>query len=119
MRELLSIKGFFKAWCGKGRFSPEINLTMLGIDRDHPVVKGSSLDSTIVPRALLEHRAWKEVMQEFKRSNIPTAADIRRLFTAYGNLRQVATEMKIALATVYKILGRGRQRRRRYHFRSD
>jgi hypothetical protein len=118
MRELMSIKGFFKAWCGKGRYSAEINLTMLGFDRDHPVVKGSALDSTIVPRALLEQRAWTEASQEFKESNLPTAGTILRLTRQHQSKKKVAERLGISLATVYNILHRGRRPRKRNYFGS-
>lgn len=52
---------------------------MLGYDREHPVVRGSALVSTLVPRALLEQRAWTEAMQEFRDVNLPTAATLLRL----------------------------------------
>ena len=115
LKELLSLKGFFKAWCGKGRYSPEINLPMLGFDRDHPVTKGSALVSTMVPRALLENRAWTEAMIEFKHSNLATANDIKRLLHLKQSNQQVAEQLGIGLSTVYKILSRGRKNRKRQY----
>lgn len=116
MGELLSLKGFFKAWCGVGRYSPEINLSMLGFDRDNPVVSGSALASTLVPRALMEQRAWTEALQEFKELNLPTAGDIARLLRIHDDKRQVAKILGIGVSTVYKILSRGRRPRKRNFF---
>jgi DNA invertase Pin-like site-specific DNA recombinase len=89
---------------------------MLGFDRDHPVVKGSALVSTIVPRALLEQRAWAEASRAFEQSNQPTVEDIDRLLQTHGNKRQVAKILGIGLSTVYKILGRGGRLRKRNFF---
>lgn len=117
--ELLSIKGFFRAWCGRVRYSPEINLQMLGFDRDHPVVKGSALVSALVPRAFMEQRAWTEAMRDFKASNLPSAGDITRLLRDKKSKQQIAAQLGIGLSTVYKILNRGRRQRRRYVFGAD
>ena len=43
-------------------------------DGETPVLSGygSELVSTIVPRALLEQRAWTEALEELKKSNLPS-----------------------------------------------
>ena len=115
LKELLSLKGFFKAWCGKGRYSPEINLNMLGFDRDHPVAKGSALVSTMVPRAFLELRAWTEATTEFKNSNLPTFNDVTLLLHTNQSKLQVAELLGISVSTVYKVLKRGRKQRKRHY----
>lgn len=105
--ELLSLKGFLRAWCGTGRFSPEVSLTMLGYDRDHPVAKGYAIDGAIVQRTLLEQRAWEESFAAFLSSAPPTAAEIEGLILAGHSKKLIATEMGISLATVYNTLNRG------------
>jgi hypothetical protein len=105
--ELLSLKGFLRAWCGTGRFSPEVSLTMLGFDRDHPVAKGCAIDGAIVQRTLLEQRAWEEAFAAFLSSAPPTAAQIEALLLAGHSKKLIAAEMGISLATVYNTLNRG------------
>jgi len=113
LKELLSIKGFFKAWCGKGRYSEEVNLAMLGFDRDHPAARGRSIASEHVPRAILKQRVWQEASAEFSEKYMPTAHDINRLLRQGNSKPQVAWELGIALSTVYKILNRGNKARKR------
>ena len=105
--ELLTLKGFLRAWCATGRFSPEISLTMLGFDRDHPVAKGYAIDGAIVQRTLLEQRAWEESFDAFMSSAPPTAAQIEALILAGHSKKLIAAEMGISLATVYNTLNRG------------
>lgn len=112
-KELLSLKGFFRAWWGSGRYSPEIDLKMRGIDRDHPVARGSALASIDVPRALLEERAWRDAEQEFKRVKLPTSNEVNRYLKSGLSKTQIASDLGIALSTVYRILERGRKRRKR------
>ena len=116
--ELLSLKGFLRAWCGTGRFSPEVSLTMLGFDRDHPVVKGYAIDSSIVQRTLLEQRAWEESLAAFLSYAPPAAAKINELILAGHSKMQIAAEMGMSLATVYNILNRGNEPRKRNFFRN-
>jgi hypothetical protein len=119
LKELLSIKGFFKAWCGNGRYSPEVNLAMLGFDRDHPVVDGGSLSGTMVPKMLVKQRAWSEASVEFKAKNSPTLSDVNRVLRKRKSKQAVARELGIGLSTVYKILNRGRRQRKRQHLGRD
>ncbi|WP_213959578.1 hypothetical protein [Variovorax sp. dw_954] len=115
LKELLSIKGFFKAWCGQGRYSPEVNLCMLGFDRDHPVAKGGALAGTVIPRTLIKQRAWSEAATEFKAANLPTVRDVNRILQRGGSKHAVASELGVGLSTVYKILKRGRTQRKRQY----
>jgi hypothetical protein len=115
LKELLSIKGFFRAWCGSGRYSAEIDLRMLGFDRDHPVIKGGPLASTQVSSGLVRQRAWYEAAAEFTAKNMPTAADVNRLLGQGLAKREAAKNLGIGLSTVYKILNRGRKERKRQY----
>jgi len=106
-KELLSLKGLFRAWWGVGRYSPEIDLNMRGVDRDHPVfAKDSPFASSDVARTLLEERAWRDAEQDFKRSKLPTATEINRDLDSGLSKAQIAVKLSIGLSTVYRILER-------------
>lgn len=105
-KELLSIKGFFRAWCGSGRFSPEIDLAMLGFDRDHPIVEGRALAGSDIPMLMVSQRAWAEATERFLASTAPSAADVHRILRLGNNKQAAADQLGIALSTVYKILQR-------------
>lgn len=104
--ELLSLKGFLRAWCGSGRYSPEIDVPMLGFDRDHPVVRGRALAIQDVPTLMVRQRAWIEASEAFMASMMPSADDIRGILRMGGDKRAAAQELGIALSTIYKILKR-------------
>ena len=114
-KELLSIKGFFKAWCGSGRYSADIDLMMLGFDRDHPAVKGRALPSNEVPKLMVRQRAWTEAVSEFTAAKAPSAQDVYRILGQGYDKQAVAQQLGIALSTVYKILRRGDNPRRRQY----
>jgi hypothetical protein len=114
-RELLSLKGFFRAWCGDGSYSRDVPLKMLGFDRYHPVAQGSALDSQGVPMSLLSQRAWEESLLSFTTSTSPTTKDIRALLEKGASMKEVAKKLGICLATVYNILNRdGKDKRRNF-----
>lgn len=113
---LLSIKGFCRAWCGSGRYSPEIDLKMLGFDRDHPVVAGRALAARDIPMLMVGQRAWTEATDAFLAATAPSAEDIERLLRRGHSKHYAAKQLGIALSTVYKILQRGTMARRRQHF---
>lgn len=112
-RELLSLKGFFRAWCGDGNYSAEVNLKMLGFDIYHPVALGSALDSQGVPKSLLSQRAWEESLLSFTKSISPTAKDIQALLVTGLSKSEAAKKLGICLATVYNTLNRGGKSKRR------
>ena len=89
---------------------------MLGYDRDHPSVKGYAIDSSTVQRTLLEQRAWEESTEAFRSYAPPTAAKINELILAGHSKMQIAAEMGMSLATVYNILNRGNEPRKRNLF---
>ena len=115
-KELLSIKGFFRAWCGSGRYSPEIDLAMLGFDRDHPVVEGRALSGNDIPMLMVRQRAWTEVTEAYLASTAPSFEDVQRTLRQGHDVRAAAEQLGIALSTVYKILQRGVTPRRRHYF---
>lgn len=115
-KELLSIKEFSRAWCGIGRYSPEIDLRMLGYDRDHPVVAGRSVAPRDIPMLMLSQRAWTEAAEAFLASTAPSADDIELLLRQGHSKQSAAKQLGIALSTVYKILRRGTMLRRRHYF---
>lgn len=114
-RELLSLKGFFRAWCGYGDYSSDVALKMLNFDRYHPVAHGSALDSQGVPMSLLSQRAWEESLLSFTTSTSPTTKDIRALLEKGASMMEVAKALGICLATVYNILNSdGKDKRRNF-----
>ena len=116
IRELLSLKGFFNAWCGKGQYSRNVHLKRLGFDRDNPVANGSALAINLVPRAFLAQRAWTEALQEFKDDNLPEAEHITLHLRNGKSKQQIAEKYGIGLSTVYSILKRGPRPRKRNYF---
>lgn len=114
-KELLSIRGYFRAWCGPGRYSAETDLTMLGFDRDHPVVNRRPVTGSDVAWSMIRQRAWMEASAAFVSRTAPTAADVRRLLDEGLDKKAVAQRLGLALSTVYKILRRGDSPRRRQY----
>ncbi len=114
-KELLSLKGFFRAWCGTGRYSPEIDVGMLGFDRDHPVVHGRALAVQDMPTQMVGQRAWTEASEAFLAATTLSADDIVSILRQGQDKKAAAREIGIALSTVYTILQRSaRSRRRQY-----
>lgn len=114
-KELLSIRGYFRAWCGPGWYSANTSLRMLEFDRDHPVVLQHPVTGGDVAWSLVRQRAWLEATAAFVARTAPTAADVRRLLDEGLSKKAVAERLGLALSTVYKILRRGDASRRRQY----
>lgn len=114
-KELLSIWGFFRAWCGPGRYSEWTGLGMLGFDRDHPIVVRQPVTGSDVAWSLVRQRAWSEASATFVARTAPTAADVQRLLDEGLSKKAAAERLGLALSTVYKILKRGDTPRKRQY----
>lgn len=114
-KELLSIWGFFRAWCGPGRYSEQTGLGMLGFDRDHPIVVRQTVTGSDVAWSLTRQRAWSEATAAFVARTAPTAADVQQLLDEGLSKKAAAERLGLALSTVYKILKRGDTPRRRQY----
>ena len=114
VNELLSLKGFFRAWCGNGDYSAEVRFAMFGFDPANPVVKGAAYDSYAVRNLLISQRAWEDEMQNFLNKSMPTSDQIKSKKLG-DNVKEVAANLGIAESTVYKILSR-KDGRKRNHF---
>lgn len=114
-KELLSIRGYFRAWCGPGWYSADTGLKMLEFDRDHPIVLRHPVTGSDVAWSLVRQRAWLEATAAFVARTAPTAADVRRLLDEGLSKKAVADRLGLALSTVYKILRRGDAPRRRQY----
>lgn len=115
VKELLSIRGYFRAWCGSGRFSADADLTMLGFDRDHPVVTRRPISTQEVAWSFMCQRAWMDAAAEFIARTAPTAVDVEKLLDAGLDTKAISQRLGIARSTVYKILRRGSMPRRRQY----
>lgn len=114
-KELLSIGGFFRAWCGPGRYSEGTDLGMLGFDRDHPIVVRQPVTGSDVAWSLVRQRAWSEASAAFVARTAPTAADVQKLLDEGLSKKAAAERLGLALSTVYKILKRGDAPRQRQY----
>lgn len=116
VKDLLALKGFFRAWCMKGTYSPEVPMRVLGLDRDNPICKGSALDSVGMRYFLLSQRAWEEEMNEYLSASMPTADQIRERLVN-SNMKSVASHFGVGLSTAYRLLKNSEGWRRRNHFK--
>jgi hypothetical protein len=118
VHEILTMKGFFRAWCGQGLYSREVRIQMLGFDRGNPITKGAAFDGYAMRLLLLSQCAWENELKAFMSNNMPTADQILESLKG-SDMKVVAADFGIALSTAYKILKRGASPTKRSFFRSQ
>lgn len=113
--EILSLKGFLRAWCADGAYSMDVPMQMLGFDRASGFAKKLAFDRFAMIHLLLSQRAWEDEEKVFM-AKLVTANDISSALRDGFDMKKIAAQYRIALSTAYKILKRGATPRKRNYF---
>lgn len=113
--ELLTLKGFFRVWYGSGDAYACIGVKMLKHDPGNPIAKGAMFDLDLLRHTLLSQRAWDEAYAEVTSNNMPSKEMINEEASKGMRMRDIASKFGIALSTVYKILNRNGERKRKFY----